>query len=164
MLSLECSLVEQGEVSRRETANLKLSIAVGKERLSERARFDGLRGEGHFNSGTSRFAGESSVNIGETGSHVAGGRASGIERSPSWAANLTFVGDGGGVKKGSSSLSSMFRTSRQLRLLRGDPGVLGDDQPSVLIVFVGDKGGVVYPDSDVVESSSVTYIAKITEG
>jgi hypothetical protein len=58
----------------------------------------------------------------------------------------------------------MFRKNTQLRLLRGDPGVLGDDQPSVLIVFVGDKGGVVYPDSEGVEPSSVTYIARSTEG
>lgn len=49
--------------------------------------------------------------------------------------------------------------------MRGDVGVLGDDQPSVLIVFVGDKGGVVvYPDSEGHDSSSVVYIAGRTEG
>lgn len=36
----------------------------------------------------------------------------------------------------------MSRKKRQLRLLRGDSGVLGDGQSSVLTVFVGDSGGV----------------------
>jgi hypothetical protein len=37
---------------------------------------------------------------------------------------------------------SINRVKRQLRALRGDPGVLGENQPSVLTVLVGDNGGV----------------------
>lgn len=120
------------------------------------------RGEDRPDIGKGRFTGELFAKSGREKSQV-GDNTSGIESAPSWDTNLCFVGDDRGVKKGLSISWSISRKNRQLRLLRGDPGVLGDDQPSVLIVLVGDRGGVVRPDSDGVDSSSVTYIVRSTE-
>jgi len=56
--------------------------------------------------------------------------------------NLGLVGDAGGLMKGSSPKLLTCRMNPQLRVLRGEPGVRGEGHPSVLTVFVGDKGGV----------------------
>jgi hypothetical protein len=53
------------------------------------------------------------------------------------------VGETEGVTKGESVQKSRSRMKAQLRALRGEAGVLGENQPSLLIVLVGDNGGVV---------------------
>jgi hypothetical protein len=55
---------------------------------------------------------------------------------------LDFVGETGGGNNRGSTFSSKSRVKRQLWVLRGDPGVLGEYQPSVLAVLEGDNGGV----------------------
>jgi len=57
--------------------------------------------------------------------------------------SLDLTGENDGeVRCGGVIALSTSRKKRQLRLLRGEAGVLGDVQSSVLAVFVGDKGGV----------------------
>jgi hypothetical protein len=74
---------------------------------------------------------------------------------------LDFLGEVGGVREGLSMALSMSRKKRQLRLLRGDAGVLGDAQSSVLIVFVGDNGGVRKPVWYEDASSPVSFMSKL---
>ena len=74
--------------------------------------------------------------------------------------SLDFVGDDGGVINGLPAPLSMSRMNKQLRVLRGDCGVLGDNQPSVLTVLVGDNGGVMQPDLYEGVSSSVSFMLK----
>lgn len=50
---------------------------------------------------------------------------------------FVFVGDDGGVGNVTSMALSISRKNEQLRLFRGDAGVFGDSQPSVLMVLVG---------------------------
>jgi hypothetical protein len=56
--------------------------------------------------------------------------------------NLDFLGEDGEDRQGLFMALSMSRKQRQLLPLRGDSGVLGDDQSSVPTVLVGDNGGV----------------------
>lgn len=82
--------------------------------------------------------GESSSECNEVDSHVAS--SSGMESAPRDSLNFSPAGECGGVMK---DLSLTSRVKTQLRVLRGEPGVRGESHPSVLMVFVGDKGGVM---------------------
>lgn len=84
--------------------------------------------------------GESSSECGREASHVAS--SSGIDSLSRQGRNLALVGDDGGLMKGSSAKLLTSRMNTQLRVLRGEPGVRGEGHPSVLTVFVGDRGGV----------------------
>jgi hypothetical protein len=67
------------------------------------------------------------------------------------AAKLSFVGEPEGAAETHSVPIS--RKKRQLLVLRGEPGVLGEAQPSVLMLLDGDKGGVMQPKSNTGVSS-----------
>lgn len=106
---------------------------------------DRLSTERPVGDGESCFTGDSSSDCVGLSSPVAC-RTSGTVSAPSTKVDFDFVGEAGGVKNGRDVSSSKFLVKKQLCDLRGDPGVLGENQPSVLTVFVGDKGGVTYPD------------------
>jgi hypothetical protein len=72
--------------------------------------------------------------------------------------DFNFVGEAGGLGKRDSASVPISRVKRQLRVLRGDPGVLGENQPSVLTVLVGDNGGVIYPERYGEASSPVSLM------
>lgn len=74
-------------------------------------------------------------------------------------ANIDFIGECGDVTNDLSGETSNSRKDRQLRALRGDSGVLGDSQPDVLIVLVGDRGGVMKPELNGEASSSDSFIS-----
>jgi hypothetical protein len=75
----------------------------------------------------------------------AGGAYSALRRETD--PDFGLEGDSGGEKQEvSASSSSKWRKTKQLRDLCSDLGVLGDNQPSVLMVLVGDSGGVLYPE------------------
>ena len=57
------------------------------------------------------------------------------------AAKLSLVGEPGGM--GGRHSAPRSRKKRQLLVLRGELGVLGEVQPSVLMLLDGDKGGVM---------------------
>jgi hypothetical protein len=66
---------------------------------------------------------------------------------PRRLAKVGLVGESGGVRDSPSALTC--RNKRQLRVLRGDPGVLGELHPCVLVLLVGDSGGVAGPETDI---------------
>lgn len=70
---------------------------------------------------------------------------------------MGLIGDAEG--EGRRSQASVSGKNRQLRVFRGEIGVRGDVQPYVLIVLVGDSGGVLKPEKETTDSTSLSVIA-----
>jgi hypothetical protein len=123
--------------------SLELKRASDIEGVCEGAGV-GCEGEKHRLAlgGTCCFTGESLSDWGGVKLRVAA-NTSGMVRPPRANVDFDFVGDDGGVKHGDHPPLSRPRMKAQLRVLRGELGLLGESQPSVLMVLVGDNGGVL---------------------